>query len=989
MMTRNPVGSIWHRWDPHLHAPGTLLNDQFGGNWETYLETIEKATPSIAALGVTDYFCIQTYKEVRKRKAEGRLPGVEFIFPNVELRIETKTADQSAINIHLLFSPLDPNHEENIERNLGLLSFEFREKTYRCERAHLVALGKDFDPSQKDDLAALRVGANQFKTTLKDLKNLFRNERWMRDNALVAITSRSGDGTSGLQDDSAFAAMRTELERFADIIFSSREKDRQFWLGELPQGNREFIEDKYNSLKPCLHGSDAHSAAKTGAPMHQRFCWLKGDLTFETLRQAVIEPASRVWIGSQPPSSGVPAITVQRVEFEAAPWMKQDKLDLNGGLIAIVGARGSGKTALADLIATGAFALDAGKGTASFLKRASSPVNHLGAGSVTLTWGDSETTGRAMAPTSYSEESELVRYLSQHFVERLCSAEGLATELREAMERVVFESTEPIERLESETFSELADQLLDPIRTVRGDLQKRIASIGDVIVQEEMLRERLPKMNQERVSLAKKIESARKLQQSLISKDNEEHAKQLAALESASTASQMKVEVIRHRQKAIDDLGAAVKYLIETAEPARFADMQQKYSAARLSKDEWEAFKLQLSGDAIRTLAEARARAEADLKEAMDGNPARDSPRISLSYAQWPLNLLKAERDRVKALVGIDAERKRKYDQAQKLIALDEGALSKLDSQLAQAKGASERRDKQVQLRRELYSRVFEELVKEEAVLDHLYAPLSVRLAGAKGTLGRLVFVTERTIDLDTWCARGEEQFDLRSGSRIRGRGGIKKLAEHYLLDAWRYRSSDEVATAMESFRGEIWKDLKNMPPWVDADDRIKWNKSVSAWLYDTSHIRLRYGIEYDGVAIEQLSPGTRGVVLLLLYLAVDLYDQRPLIIDQPEENLDPNSVFEELVPHFREVCKRRQVIVVTHNANLVINTDADQVIVASSRRSGTEAGLPEIDYQTGSLENPAIRRAVCQILEGGERAFLERERRYRIRWGHNLLLEG
>lgn len=58
-------------------------------------------------------------------------------------------------------------------------------------------------------------------------------------------------------------------------------------------------------------------------------------------------------------------------------------------------------------------------------------------------------------------------------------------------------------------------------------------------------------------------------------------------------------------------------------------------------------------------------------------------------------------------------------------------------------------------------------------------------------------------------------------------------------------------------------------------------------------HIELRYGIEYDGVAIEQLSPGTRVVVLLLLYLAVDLNDQHPLIVDQPEENLDPNSVFE------------------------------------------------------------------------------------------------
>src|SRR5580693_6172869 len=108
-LTRNPAGSIWHRWDPHLHAPGTLLNDQFGGDWESYLKKIETSEPRIEALGVTDYLCIDTYREVRSRKAAGRLLDVKCLFPNVELRIETKTTAERAINIHLLFSPSDPN----------------------------------------------------------------------------------------------------------------------------------------------------------------------------------------------------------------------------------------------------------------------------------------------------------------------------------------------------------------------------------------------------------------------------------------------------------------------------------------------------------------------------------------------------------------------------------------------------------------------------------------------------------------------------------------------------------------------------------------------------------------------------------------------------------------------------------------------------------------------------------------------------------------
>ncbi|MFX8817267.1 hypothetical protein ABTM85_20830, partial [Acinetobacter baumannii] len=82
----------------------------------------------------------------------------------------------------------------------------------------------------------------------------------------------------------------------------------------------------------------------------------------------------------------------------------------------------------------------------------------------------------------------------------------------------------------------------------------------------------------------------------------------------------------------------------------------------------------------------------------------------------------------------------------------------------------------------------------------------------------------------------------------------------------------------------------------------------VAAWLNSTDHISVRYGIQYDGVDIEQLSPGTRGIVLLLLYLAVDQSDDRPLIIDQPEENLDPKSIFVELVGRFVETRNRRQI---------------------------------------------------------------------------------
>lgn len=151
---------------------------------------------------------------------------------------------------------------------------------------------------------------------------------------------------------------------------------------------------------------------------------------------------------------------------------------------------------------------------------------------------------------------------------------------------------------------------------------------------------------------------------------------------------------------------------------------------------------------------------------------------------------------------------------------------------------------------------------------------------------------------------------------------------------------------------------------------------ALGKWLFSTDHIRVVYGVEYEGVEIANLSPGTRGVVLLTLYLSLDEWDLRPLIIDQPEENLDPSSVYDELVQFFRTAAQRRQIIMVTHNANLVVNTDSDQVIVATAMRDRPQ-DLPRITYHAGGLEDPAIRADVCSLLEGGRDAFRRRGMRY------------
>ena len=274
---------------------------------------------------------------------------------------------------------------------------------------------------------------------------------------------------------------------------------------------------------------------------------------------------------------------------------------------------------------------------------------------------------------------------------------------------------------------------------------------------------------------------------------------------------------------------------------------------------------------------------------------------------------------------------------------------------------------------------MFEAVLAEERVLNELYAPLRMRLETAGGTLARLSFTVTRVADVAAWAKTGEALFDLRGGP-FKGIGSLEKEANTMLLNAWATGDAAAVSRAMTEFRTKHQDALLEKAPYhrTDQINYRPWSRRFAQWLYSTDHIAIEYGINYDGIDIRKLSPGTRGIVLLLLYLALDDADDRPLIIDQPEENLDPKSVYDELVPLFQAAKRKRQVIMVTHNANLVINADADQIIVAEVGTQIT-SGLPPISYRSGGLEEGPIRKIVCDILEGGELAFRDRARRLRI----------
>lgn len=160
-------------------------------------------------------------------------------------------------------------------------------------------------------------------------------------------------------------------------------------------------------------------------------------------------------------------------------------------------------------------------------------------------------------------------------------------------------------------------------------------------------------------------------------------------------------------------------------------------------------------------------------------------------------------------------------------------------------------------------------------------------------------------------------------------------------------------------------------------------------------NFEIEYSVKYQGDNLLHMSPGKKGTVLLILFLQMSS-SEYPILIDQPEDNLDNRTIYDLLCKMIKDKKKDRQIIIVSHNANLVVATDAENIIVANQegQESILEQGKYRFEYVNGALEHSfkvtndtipllfkqGIREHVCDILEGGNEAFKQREKKYSIK---------
>lgn len=126
------------------------------------------------------------------------------------------------------------------------------------------------------------------------------------------------------------------------------------------------------------------------------------------------------------------------------------------------------------------------------------------------------------------------------------------------------------------------------------------------------------------------------------------------------------------------------------------------------------------------------------------------------------------------------------------------------------------------------------------------------------------------------------------------------------------------------------------------------------------------------GSAFKSLSTASAGQKTTAILTFMLSYGKVPLILDQPEDDLDNRLVYELIVNRLKQAKEQRQIIVVTHNANIPVNGDAEYIVSMD-----TDSKVLKVLY-TGTVEQLAIKKEICDVMEGGEQAFEMRSKRYK-----------
>jgi ABC-type cobalamin/Fe3+-siderophores transport system ATPase subunit len=920
-----PRGSQWRKWDLHVHAPGTKLNDNYEDSdegWEEFCQVL--ADSDVEAFGITDYFSLGTFFRCRELFYKLHPKSKKMLFPNIELRLnESVNKDAEPVELHIVMpSNLDEQRGATLLANLAT---EINEPG-----------GKRKLPSSELKSEAQFASASVTREAVSDaLKRTFGPEQIEDPQDYLLIVPANHGGLRCDLGEKRKVELAARIDEMTHAVFGSEINVEHFLDPKRTKGPNQL------APKPVLAGSDAHSIEDLRAWLGREIddgntrktpTWIKADVNFNGLLQIKAEPQGRVRLGAAEPDPKDPYRVIESVCFSDTEDFPAE-IVLNPNLVAVIGPRSSGKSSLLSHIAHEVDAPYTVARQEEVEPRPKRPGPAPGKTwddvaelEVEVRWRDSEATeGKVVyvpqnALHSISGKVDEIagriepalREEDPGFDTAMRTAGSAIEAANEEIELAVrdwFSNSEEIEK----THAELRDRgEKDAIAKRRDELMEQIAAKRE----ENKVSEKDAKDYEAVMDRLGKIEGR-------IAVIDEESHRLSAYLRregetlAAEPSPKVEVRLTPGPGDVPEPLREKLREIAEAAEAAAV----EKVGAALVSYQE--------GLDAERTgLSDEEIALKRDNEELIERNEANTEIE----------ELAKARRRQEELLEQVEADEKR---------------LAGLGEEVSG-----------------IAKRVGKEIAGREAAIAQLVATFE----GKDRARASMVFGIETQFDPEQ-VAELEGHFNRNTNGPFLG------TEVPFSLE----RCNADAEGFMTALHNEKQRLRAGQDPCEVAEAVLTATPKTLFW----AEIE---GDRIGGFESSSMSPGKQALFALELILD-DSDEPWPLLIDQPEDDLDSRSISTQLVRYLVERKAERQIIMVSHDANLVIGADAEQVIVANRHGVKTEnADGRTFDYFSGSLEHSRERRSApfeleqggirehaCDILDGGEEAFRKRRRKYQI----------
>ena len=902
------------------------------------------------------------------------------MLPVIELRLDTFSGTDTTwnkVNFHVIFSnELDA---EDIRAHF-LSSLEVKHSLWHgkiVDRRTLAEFGKriiESIPEHKrhGSYTPEIVAYHHLTFNLKDLQR-YLTATVFENKHLVAVGKAEW---ANMRWETAIADKRTIVDG-ADIVFTAAGSP-----DACHKAQRRLWDEGVTA--PLLDCSDAHYPLDSTQKDRLGHCytWLKADTTFAGLRQVLNNPSGRIYLGDKPDKLTVveqqPTKFIKSVSINKKAGSRLDEtwfantIEFNYDFVAIIGNKGMGKSALADILALTSNS-DAPSAAYGFLDKRHfrDEENKAAHFTATTTWHAGPSYTKNLDDHVEPPAVPLVRYIPQHHFEDLCNETATAGRLQSELQKVIYSHLDETETFGHATLQELIDDRTSAADRQIIELRARLQEVNDGIIALER--------STTAAALATLLGTLALQQQALdVHLAAEPTPVAPPTAPAGSPALDAAVLDRRRQQVALDDAREQLRVArgaqaAATNLEARLKEFSE--TAERLARETRDAFTLlELKYDDVLQItintALVRARREMLDHEVSVADQRQASLQAELAELQQRIATITDTLDEPNRLYQRYLADRRTWEEHRDALVGSEhatGSITELTARIDNFKNAGATKlDRLRAERANISTRIHEQQLEKAAFQRGLYARLQQQLNATPFLAAKLPLEFNAAL-IDTGFASTFNEFIKHNvegafsdedavGELLR----MTNINEPHSLA----KTLDRVMTLLLDA-----KDIDNIERQRKKGASVE---RIYNFIYGLEYLDVRYSLRIKGRELLRLTPGERGSVLLVFYLLADK-DERPLIIDQPEENLDNQSVYELVVPCIKEAKKRRQIIMVTHNPNLAVVCDAEQLIWCDIDKENKNT----VTYRTGSIENPAMNRHVVDVLEGTWRAFSDRGKTY------------